>query len=516
MIVMALLLPVLARADPQRCAQCHSKQVEGYLKTGMGNSLSRPGAQPPGRFRHSRSGARVEVRTNAVGMRHRIEGGRLAAEYPIDYFVGSGNHGRSYLINVGGRLFQSPASYYTQLARWDVSPGYEADRELDFNRPVVPECLFCHSGNARPIRNSLNTYQSPPFESEAITCERCHGPAADHLVKPSPATILNPAKLAPERRDAVCEQCHLGAEARILNPGKQFSDYHPGELLEGTFSAYVFERRPDAPAGHALKVVSHVEQLAESACARESQGKMWCGSCHDPHDKPAEPVSYYRERCQQCHAAADLESHPKPAKNCIGCHMPRRNTYDGSHTAFTDHQIQRRPNDPGEPLQSKSLRPWRQPPSSLARRNLGLAHISVGERDQSAEYLNEGFRILAEVQPSFNDDPAVLTSLAAVLLKKNVPEEAAKLFQRAATLEPTDARHHLNLASALRAAGKNALAIESLEKAIALDPSLEDAHLLLAQIRKETGSPEQSRQALERYLEFMPQSLPFRRLLDER
>jgi tetratricopeptide (TPR) repeat protein len=110
----------------------------------------------------------------------------------------------------------------------------------------------------------------------------------------------------------------------------------------------------------------------------------------------------------------------------------------------------------------------------------------------------------------------VLTSLAAVLLKKNVPEEAAKLFQRAATLEPTDARHHLNLASALRAAGKNALAIESLEKAIALDPSLEDAHLLLAQIRKETGSPEQSRQALERYLEFMPQSLPFRRLLDER
>jgi tetratricopeptide (TPR) repeat protein len=381
---------------------------------------------------------------------------------------------------------------------------------------VVPECLFCHSGEARPVPNSLNTYRSPPFELQAITCERCHGPAADHLAKPSAATILNPAKLAPERRDAVCEQCHLGGEARILNPGKQFADYRPGESLEDTFSAYVFNRPAAAPAGHALKVVSHVEQLAESACARESQGRMWCSTCHDPHDKPADPVAYYRERCQQCHVAAELESHPKPAQNCIGCHMPRRKTYDGSHTAFSDHQIQRRPAESGDPLHSNSLRPWRQPPDALAMRNLGLAHISVGERDQSVDHLNEGFRLLAEVQSSFNDDPAVLTSLGVVLLKKNVPEDAAKLFRRAATLEPKDARHHLNLASALWAAGKPDLAIEALEKAIALDPSLEDAYLQLAEIIREHGSPQQSRQALERYLEFMPQSLSIRRLLNER
>jgi tetratricopeptide (TPR) repeat protein len=149
-------------------------------------------------------------------------------------------------------------------------------------------------------------------------------------------------------------------------------------------------------------------------------------------------------------------------------------------------------------------------------RNLGLAHISVGERDQSADHLNEGFRLLAEVQLSFSADPAVLTSLGVVLLKKNVPDVAAKFFRRAAVLEPADARHHLNLASALRAAAQPGLAIESLEKAIALDPSLEDAYIQLAEIHRESGSREQSRYALERYLEFMPQSLTVRRLLNGR
>ena len=327
---------------------------------------------------------------------------------------------------------------------------------------------------------------------------------------------MNPVKLAPERRDAICEQCHLGGEARILNPGRQFADYRPGELLEETFSAYVFARPPGAAAGRALKVVSHVEQLAESKCAIESQGKMWCGTCHDSHNKPADAAAYYRERCRQCHAAASLESHAEPAENCIGCHMPRRKTYDGSHTAFTDHQIQRTPAKSTEPLRSESLRPWREPPAALATRNLGLAHISVGERDQSAEHLNEGFRLLAEVQSSFNDDPAVLTSLGVVLLRKSVPDVAVKFFRRAALLEPSDARHYLNLASALRAAAQPSLAIESLEKAIAMDPSLEDAYVQLAEIHKESASPEQSRRALERYLEFMPRSLIVRSLLSER
>ena len=49
-----------------------------------------------------------------------------------------------------------------------------------------------------------------------------------------------------------------------------------------------------------------------------------------------------------------------------------------------------------------------------------------------------------------------------------------------------------------------------------MDPSLEDAYVQLAEIHKESGSAEQARRALVRYLEFMPRSLSVRSLLGER
>jgi len=103
-------------------------------------------------------------------------------------------------------------------------------------------------------------------------------------------SIVNPAKLSPARRDSVCEQCHLAGAARVLNPGKSFTDFHPGELLENVFTTYVAAL--PARDAEALKVVSHAEQLARSRCARESQGRMWCGTCHDPHVQPADAAAY--------------------------------------------------------------------------------------------------------------------------------------------------------------------------------------------------------------------------------
>ncbi|MBI3695515.1 MAG: tetratricopeptide repeat protein [Acidobacteria bacterium] len=83
--------------------------------------------------------------------------------------------------------------------------------------------------------------------------------------------------------------------------------------------------------------------------------------------------------------------------------------------------------------------------------------------------MNEGFRLLAEVPAP---DPPVLTALGLVLLRKNAPAEAIRLFEQAVRLEPSQARHHLNLAIALKQAGQSAKARESLERARALDPHL--------------------------------------------
>jgi hypothetical protein len=479
----------------------------------MANSLGKPVRQSGGAFRHPLSGSRMDVTTDEAGMKHRLEHSGLKAVYGIDYFIGSGNHGRSYLIEIAGRLFQSPASWYTAKRMWDLSPGFDIERELDFDRPITAECLFCHSGQPRPVAFTLNSYERPAFASEAITCERCHGPSDRHLAQPSAGNIVNPAKLPQPLRDAVCDQCHLGGEARILNPGRQPGDFRPGQALEDTLAVYVFEH-PASSHGDAIRVVSHSEQLAASKCLQQSAGRMWCGTCHDPHERPSQPAIYYTQRCQQCHPPVALVKHPGRMKDCAGCHMPRRKAYDGGHTAFTDHQILANPRRSDSRRNSTGkLRPWREPPAQLAVRNLGLAYISAGERLQSAQYLNEGFRILSGIQAKFVDDPVVLTSLGAVLQRKKAPAASAPFFSRAIELEPLNASHRLNLAIALTETGDRSSAIGELEAVIRQDPSMRDAYLLLAEIYQTSGQLEKRKQVLERYLQFMPQSIAVRKLL---
>ncbi|MEX2263994.1 MAG: multiheme c-type cytochrome [Bryobacteraceae bacterium] len=496
-----LILAFLAAS--QLCINCHPKQVEGYARTGMGRSLGRPVPQPDGQFQHRFSGTRFGARFADGRLLHRLERNGRRAEYPIDYFIGSGNEGRSYLIRIGDALFQSPVSWYSRRGIWDVSPGYERDPAPDFTRPVTAECLFCHAGRAAPVPGTLNRYADPPFLAEAITCERCHGPSERHLARPSRETIVNPVRLPPRVRDSVCEQCHLSGESRIANPGLKIADFEPGRELEEVFSVYRF----DSPPGQPLKVVSHSEQFARSVCERESGERMWCGSCHDPHNKPADAQVFYRERCLNCHGADVMAKHPEPKEDCIGCHMPRRSVSDGGHTAFTDHEILRRPRKQVEESRSQRLAAWRPPPEKFAKRNLGLAYMGVGERDQSAAMLNEGFRLLLEVQPQFPNDTDVLTTLGLVLMRKNQPAMAARYVERARSLEPDHAGHYVNLAAALDAKGEAAQAIAALDRAIELDSSLEHPYLMLAEIYQREGETAKRRETLDRYLRFMPQHM---------
>ncbi len=464
------------------CLACHPKEVAGYAQSGMARSLARPADQPGGSFTHALSGSRFRIRRDAAGLSMRLDRAGLTAEYPVAFGIGSGAQGRSYVVQIGAYLFQAPASYYASRRAWDVSPGYERDPAPDFDRPITPECLFCHANRTRPLA------------AEPISCERCHGPAETHLARPVKSNIINPVWLSPRARDSVCEQCHLAGEARVLNPGRTFQDFTPGRELEAVFSVY------RKPAGDDFKVVSQAEQLALSRCARQSSGRMWCGSCHHPHEQPVN----YRQRCLACHGQSLLVKHPAPADDCIGCHLPRHPSSDIAHTSFSDHRILRRPQIAVQPAPPQLLA-WREPPPTLARRNLGLAYISVGERDQAAPLLNEGFRLLAGLEEESARDPDVLSALGLVLLRKGRTAEALRMFEQAARAEPS-ARNLLNLA----VAQDRGAAIRNLERAIDLDPSLERAYTLLA-----AKQPQRRRELLERYLRFNPQSLSARRALQQ-
>ncbi|MEZ5353995.1 MAG: hypothetical protein R2762_15260 [Bryobacteraceae bacterium] len=490
-VIASILLALAAPGGP--CSGCHPGQAAAFLATGMGRSLGRPDAAeyPPRSFSH-RDSTRLSVRRRGAELLHGVERGGRRVELPVSYFVGSGKQGRSYLVELDGYLFQSPVSYYAGGGGWRLSPGYQHDVVVDFSRPVTPECLFCHSGQADPVSGTQNRYGSPPFVSEAIGCARCHGDPAAHLASPARGNIVNPVRLDAARRDSVCEQCHLSGEARIPNPDKTIFDFRPGQALESTFSVYV------AGAG-SPKVVSHAEQLATSRCAIGSGDKMWCGACHDPHQRPANAVSWYRDRCLGCHAQTLPAGHSEPSAGCTGCHMPARGPSDVPHTAFTDHRILARPEPDSSLGQQERLRPWRQPAAGVRVRNLGLAYVSAGESKQSAFQLNEGFRLLATLPREMSNDADVQTGIGLVLLRKQRPGEAVQALERAVRLRPRDAVRRLNLAAALAASGKIEAAIDEAETAILRDPALEEAWALLERIYADAGESDKARQVRERW-----------------
>ncbi len=112
----------------------------------MGRSIGDPLQQPQGEVLHKASGSRVLIRHRGAEVVHRLEEQGLTAQYPVAYAVGTGIVGYSYLVRIGQYLFQSPVSYYTQTGSFDLTPGYENEKLLDFTHPIVEGCLFCHTG----------------------------------------------------------------------------------------------------------------------------------------------------------------------------------------------------------------------------------------------------------------------------------------------------------------------------------------------------------------------------------
>jgi hypothetical protein len=490
-----LLIPLALTAHP--CETCHPTEVAGYSHSSMARSLRRAGKEPEGAFTAAGSGARFTIHSDGKRTWQRMERAGEISEQPVAYVIGSGSHADGYLIQIGDHLFQSPICYYTNRQAYGLAPGYERIAEPDFTRPVGEECVLCHSGRPLPVPGTANQYTPPVFAEEAISCQRCHGAADAHLRRPVPGSIINPAKLAPAARDSICEQCHLAGITRIPNPSAHFEDFRPGQRLEEVFTVYTRDHRADAGA---FKVISHAEQLARSACARNSQGKLWCGTCHNPHPAAAPTSRTFNARCQECHQGKLPKSHPTDS-NCVSCHMTRRQAQDGGHTVFTDHRIARRPDRDEPPDQPASqlddLVAWRDPEPALQSRNLALAYVNAGISGRSPAQIVRGYRMLTEVQRTAPalfkfSDIGVLKGIGRALLLGKEPLEALIAFERVLQLVPNNATNEEDVGIACLESGQVEKAATHLERALELDPLLLSAATALQQVYRRQGDNEKA------------------------
>ncbi|MEZ5812098.1 MAG: cytochrome c3 family protein [Rhizobiaceae bacterium] len=365
------------------CGECHVDKAEGFAAMGMAKSFYRPSPDKviedfaDSHFFHEPSGRHYEMQLRDGEYwfrRYRTgEDGKVLDlfERRVDWILGSGHHTRTYLYQTAdGALFELPLAWYSQEGKWRMAPGFEWARHLGVMRQVRRQCMFCH--NAFPEVESgsdrLGMVETFPRDMpEGIGCQRCHGPGEKHLralysddatVEAVREAIVNPGRLPRDKLYSVCYGCHMQpivAVPPVRRFGRAAYSFRPGELLSD-FSIGLDATERGRTRSDRFEINHHPYRLEQSRCFIESEGKLGCLTCHDPHRKikPAERAAHYRKACLSCHgdgegglglSAEASVRHPTIGEedDCTTCHMPERRTQDVIHVTMTDHLIARNP-----------------------------------------------------------------------------------------------------------------------------------------------------------------------------
>ena len=483
---------------------------------------------------------RYRVERTAEGWNHTEEvhapDGSLLAQQTvaIEYAIGSGTRGRSYVLRRGDRLSQSPISWFTSTRKFDLSPGYEPDPSLRFRRTIGDGCLSCHAGRASDLPGTDQRFGTPIVLEAAIGCERCHGPGRKHVeareVADPPAnapdpTIVNPKRLSIEQQEALCYQCHLASSLRIARYGCNDWSFQPGQRLEEVFTTFLdLEKTLSKPR----KVVSHVSQMLASRCYVESGKKLQCGTCHDAHAMPDEKTkgAWYRSRCLTCHTtqSCSIEEPVRRTRvandDCTACHMAKLTEQDVAHVAQTDHRILRAAD------QEIAIPPWRTDygltffndcdkglPDWELQRALGLALAAKQRREFDPEMARTAAELLRKVLPYVPDDSSLLGALSDVETRLKQTEAALTHARRGLELSPDNEYLLGSMVSALFSVGMYHQAIPYCDHLIELDPANASVHLTKAMLLKGLDRVEEGLRAGERAVEVNPRYLEARQWL---
>lgn len=298
--------------------------------------------------------------------------------------VGSHRY-QQYLAQVpgqGGNYTRLHLLWHAGDQRWvHINGAFLYDDAQGFNDHIATwnhNCIFCHNTGPQPrIQNAEALYQrlyrgerfnfldEARYDSQVaelgIACESCHGPGEAHARKnrdplrrnllalsdrPDP-TIVNPARLPPERASEVCGQCHgqrLPVRTDLVETWLDSGPtYRPGEVLAE--HVRLVRREEPGPPGrpdlYRLRFwedgtprLSAYEMQGHSASPCTSEGQASCQTCHAAHGGDVNGMMREGARegapCLACHqaVAADIPAHTRHAADssgsvCVDCHMPK-------------------------------------------------------------------------------------------------------------------------------------------------------------------------------------------------
>ncbi|MDE3194822.1 MAG: hypothetical protein KGN84_00640 [Acidobacteriota bacterium] len=214
-------------------------------------------------------------------------------------------------------------TWYRKIDGLGLTPGHH-DRNGVLYRIFDPSaaimrCFACHSTGTLTLADD-DTIR--PREL-GVRCEACHGPADAHAANPALNKVADPRRISADDQNRLCGECHrmpaaAGDATNLHNP---WNARHEPLLL------------------------------AESACFRESAGRLSCVTCHSPHARLEHDAAAYDARCRECHMAVK-HSALVANRSCVGCHMPKAKP--GPYLAFTNHRIAVYGVDPMTPIEYRT------------------------------------------------------------------------------------------------------------------------------------------------------------------
>jgi predicted CXXCH cytochrome family protein len=489
------------------CANCHKEIYDHYERTQMarGSGIAIDGLIP-GNYHHKLSGVDYSVfaRDGAAWMSFRRAAtdrrGALSGEQRLEYFIGSGSEGRTYLYQQKSQWFELPINFYHQRNAWEMAPAFADAQRMPAPLPTDPNCLHCHVTNVQPSQiTARNAYTSRPFLQGGIGCSACHGDPSQHLAQRGHGPIANPAQFTPIKRDSACIQCHLEGEAVVYRPGRSLAQFKPGDNL-GYIAVYFVKASQDTGGNRA---VSQYEALLQSACKRAVGDRLTCTTCHDPHTEPgpAERVQYFRARCLACHTSPRMAAHHPEQQDCATCHMPARLTTDISHNQVTDHNIEIHPPNARQSSTSDDL--VAVGPFAATDRDFGLAYAQLAERGLP-NASDKALRLLTRAAQSGQSDHELEARLGYLLQTSGDKQKARIAYTAALQDDPYDPTALANLAVLDAESGHIPEAIHLLDRLAKADPSQTAAGLNLAFIECRLNKPTSASILLERLADLNP------------